>query len=472
MIFNINMPVLFTLLLTQLFFSTGYASNISNAILPKDDISSIVIDGQKFKVENNLKDISQALYLTINYQQWSDVKRFLAAYQKLSGHDAVLINFAQGGLARNEGNLALAASLYQEILRQKPDLTRIKLELARVYFEDQKNREAKQLMEELSKQKQLPKIVLKNIDGYIKAIEQRDRWRSSFSLSSVYDDNINMSSRRSKYVYILDDKCEGNECIVKMEAPKRIKALGNAYNGTLSRRYQLVGHHGIFGRGMFDGEFYPQYHDGNENVFSLIAGYNFKNRNHDLSIAPLFEYRLDAGRPEYNAVGTQLDWQWALTDRTIFSTFLEHERFSYQPRFHWKNGDIFLSNFMLSHAIAHDVTLFGGTNWSYRTNKQLVSSYHQWGATVGISGPLYYSGIEGSLFATLKKQHFGAYNGFLGARRRDSGQIYNASVKFPVAEILGMRPSITFRHTHNRSNASWIYSYDQNEVRIQLEKYF
>ncbi|WP_422824270.1 surface lipoprotein assembly modifier [Xenorhabdus siamensis] len=33
-------------------------------------------------------------------------------------------------------------------------------------------------------------------------------------------------------------------------------------------------------------------------------------------------------------------------------------------------------------------------------------------------------------------------------------------------------PSVTFRHLHNRSNVSWQYSYDKNEVQIQLEKYF
>ncbi|PHM38852.1 porin family protein [Xenorhabdus innexi] len=462
-----KMPVLSVLLLASFFFSTGYTKDRVNTTSPQNDISSIVIHGKAFQVENNLRDIAQALYLTVNYQQWPDVKRFLTAYQKLPGHDAILINFAQGGLARSEGNLTLAASIYENILRQKPDFTRIKLELARVYFEDQKNREAKQLMDELSKQEQLPKIVLKNIDGYIKAIAQRDRWRSSFSLSYIYDNNINMSpNMKSTCLLFIDGKCK-----VEREIPKGIKTWGSAYHGTLSRRYQLAGHHGIFGRGMIDGEFYPYYHDENENTFSLIGGYSFKSRDYDLSIAPLFEYKLQSGTPEYHAVGARIEGLWAITARTVLSTDLEHKRFSYRPVYHWKNGDIFSSYFTLSHLISHSFTLFGGTNWSYRNSKQPANRYQQWGATAGISGPLS-SGIDGSLFMTLEHQRFGAYNALLGARREENKQIYTASAKFPVAQILGVTPSITFRHTRNRSSVGWLYSYNKNEVQIQLEKYF
>ncbi|MBD2816307.1 DUF560 domain-containing protein [Xenorhabdus sp. Flor] len=455
-----NVAVLLASLLTSLLFSTGYANDISNAISPK-------IHGQEFKVKNNLKDIGQALYLAINYQQWSDIRRFLSIYQKLPGHDVMLVNFALGGLARREGNLTLAASLYQKILRQKPNFTRIKLELARVYFEDHKNREAKQLMDELSKQHQLPATVLKNIDRYIKAITQRNRWRSSFSLSYIYNDNINMSpNMKPDCLLILK-----GECKIEREIPKAIKEWGSAYHVTLSRRYQLVGHHGILGRGMIDGEVYPHYHNGNENTFLLVSGYNFKSRDHDLSLAPLFEYKQQAGITEYHAVAAKIEWQWAVSDQTFLSAEFEHKRLSYQPLYHWKNGELSSSYFNLSHAIGNDFILFGGTGWSYRNNQQPAARYQQWGVTAGIAGPLY-SGIDGSLFATLKTQRFGAYSALLGAKRQDNEQIYTASVKFPASRILGMTPSVTFRHLHNRSNVSWQYSYDKNEIQIQLEKYF
>ncbi|MDE9571643.1 hypothetical protein KKJ16_22230, partial [Xenorhabdus bovienii] len=91
-------------------------------------------------IESSPKGIGQALYLAINDQQWRDIRNLVVIYQELPEHNPLLVDFAQGSLARLEGNLALSASYYEKILRQQPNSTRIKLELARVYFEDHKNR--------------------------------------------------------------------------------------------------------------------------------------------------------------------------------------------------------------------------------------------------------------------------------------------------------------------------------------------
>nr|WP_269749518.1 surface lipoprotein assembly modifier [Xenorhabdus lircayensis] len=72
----------------------------------------------------------------------------------------------------------------------------------------------------------------------------------------------------------------------------------------------------------------------------------------------------------------------------------------------------------------------------------------------------------------MGKQRFGTYSELLGAKRQDDEQLYTAAIKFPAAKIFGMTPSFTFRHRRNHSNVNWLYSYDKNEIQIQLEKYF
>ncbi|MBD2795735.1 DUF560 domain-containing protein [Xenorhabdus sp. 18] len=425
------------------------------------------IHGQKIKVSSNLNEIGQALYFAINYRQWRDVRRLLLAYQKLPGHDPFLIDFAQGRLAYREGNLALATYYYQKILRQKPNFTRIKLELARVYFEDQKNRESKQLFEGISQQQQLPEMVLNNIDSYLAEIALRNGWQSSFSFGYTYDDNINTSSNQ-KPICLLSTE---GKCIIKREVPKPIKAWGGTYNAALNRRYQLVGHHGIFGRGLIYGENYPHYHSKNENRFLLVSGYNYKNRFHDFAFGPLFEYQQSAGKTEYHAIGAKMEWRWAVTRQTTLNVELEHKKLSYPSPYRWKDNELSSSYFSLSHAINEKLMLFGGGNWRYQNNQDPADRYQQWEISAGIAGQLY-PRINGSLLITLRKQRFGAYSALLGARRQDNEQIYTAAIKFPAAKVLGMTPSLTFRHRHNHSNVSWLYSYDKNEIQIQLEKYF
>ncbi|CAM3653030.1 porin family protein [Xenorhabdus thuongxuanensis] len=442
-------------------------NKVLNSISIKDRFSLTVTHGQEFKVENNLKDISQALYFAINHQQWQDVRRLLPIYQKIPGYDPLLSDFAQGRLAHLKGNLTLATSYYQKILRQKPNFTRIKLELARIYFEDHKNQESAQLFKEISKQYQLPEMVLKNIDRYLAAITLRNDWSGSFLFGYAYDDNINMSPNQ-KPICLRSIK---GKCIIERGVPKPIKAWGGTYSATLSRRYPLVGHHGIFGQGLIYGENYPNYHDENENMFLLISGYSYKNRSHDFSFGPLFEYQQRAGNTEYHAIGAKIEWQWTITEQTALNVELGHKKLSYQPLYRRKDGELSSSYFSLSHAINDKLVLFGGGNWSYRNNQQPTARYQQWGISAGIAGQLY-SRINGSLLVTLRKQRFGAYSPLLGARRQDNEQIYTAAIKFPAAKILGMTPSLTFHHRHNRSNVNWLYSYDKNEVQIQLEKYF
>ncbi|WP_231854438.1 porin family protein [Xenorhabdus doucetiae] len=438
-----------------------------NPLSAKHDSLLNIIRRQKIKVSNNLNDIGQALYFAINYRQWRDVRRLLLAYQKLPGYDPFLIDFAQGRLAYREGNLALATSYYQKILRQKPNFTRIKLELARVYFEDQKNRESKQLFEGISQQQQLPEMVLNNIGSYLAEIALRNGWQSSLSFGYTYDDNINMSPNQ-KPICLVSEK---GKCIIKRQVPKPVTAWGGTYNATLNRRYQLVGHHGIFGRGLIYGENYSHYHNENENRFLLVSGYNYKNRFHDFSFGPLFEYQQSAGKTEYHAIGAKMEWQWAITKQTSLNVELEHKKLSYPPIYRGKDNVLSSSYFSLSHAISEKLILFGGGNWRYGNYQDPADCYQQWGVSAGIAGQLY-PRINGSLSFTLRKQRFSAYSALLGARRQDNEQIYTAAIKFPAAKVLGMTPSLTFRHHYNHSNVNWLYSYDKNEIQIQLEKYF
>ncbi len=436
-------------------------------ISPQKGVSWLVIHGQKLKIRNNINDIGQALYLAINDQQWQEVSYFLAIYQKMPAHDPLLVYLAKGALARIQGNVALAIAYYQKILHQQPNFTRAKLELARLYFEDQNNRASEKLFKEISQQHQLPKMVLKNIDRYLQAINQRDGWHGSFSFGYAYDDNINMSPNQKASCLVF----KSGKCVLERHIPKPIKEGGETYNATLSWHYQLVGHHGIFGRSLIYGEHYPHYHDENENTFLLIGGYNYKSRTQDFSFGPEFEYKHHAGNTEYHAIGAKIEWYWNITDQTTLNVELGHKKLTFQPLYHWKDGSLFSSNFRLSHTIGDGAVLFGGGNWDYRHAQQPTVRYQQWGVNAGITGQLY-SGINGSLFITLRKQQMGRYDPLLNARRQDNELISTASVTFPGTKIGGMTPSITFKHRHNRSNVNWLYSYDKNEVQIQLEKYF
>ena len=103
---------------------------------------TITIDGQTLRVERTVDDLGQALYLSLQHQQWGAAQRFLDEYIELPGHDPLLRHYAQGGLARVAGNHRRAANEYEALLAAQPDFLPARLELARVYAEDQRDRDA------------------------------------------------------------------------------------------------------------------------------------------------------------------------------------------------------------------------------------------------------------------------------------------------------------------------------------------
>ncbi|MFP0274761.1 tetratricopeptide repeat protein, partial [Acinetobacter baumannii] len=64
---------------------------------------------------------------------------------KYVGYDRALTDFAEGAVARSQGQLKLAEQKFQSSLKQQPHNLICELELARVLFEQQKNKEAARL---------------------------------------------------------------------------------------------------------------------------------------------------------------------------------------------------------------------------------------------------------------------------------------------------------------------------------------
>ena len=93
---------------------------------------TLTLDGQTVRVERTVDDLGQALYLSLQHQQWQAAAAFLAEYIELPGHDPLLRHYAQGALARVAGDHSRAAQAYEALLAAQPDFLPARLELARV----------------------------------------------------------------------------------------------------------------------------------------------------------------------------------------------------------------------------------------------------------------------------------------------------------------------------------------------------
>ncbi|PQQ32019.1 hypothetical protein C6H69_14315 [Photorhabdus luminescens] len=439
----------------------------------KTDHLSIVLNGQTFSVENNVNDIGQALYLAINHQQVKDVERFLLIYQKLLGHDTQLVHFAQANLARSQGDLAAAEQHYQAILQQQPDFTRAKLELARVYYENQKNREASLLFNEISvasrdNENKLPPAVIKNITNYQEAINLRNSWRGSFSVGYIFNDNTNMSPDKPP---ACTEYHKDVGCITERRLPMAKKANGISYDATLRKIYPLSGHHGIFLRSMTYGESYRHHSEENENTTSTYLGYSYKAQKDDFLMGPVVEFNYVGNHSRYRTTGVKTEWMHILSKNLALNLEGEYKQFRYHKLYNHNDGNMTSVYTTLSYYLTDQTITFAGGDWVNKTSVEKVDDYQQKGVRAGISTQLY-PGINAVVFTALRQRQFGDYSVPLNARRKDNEQFYAAIVSMPKFEIFGLTPVITYRFRKNSSNVDWLYSYNKNEVLVKFEKYF
>ncbi|MDR8230297.1 tetratricopeptide repeat protein, partial [Acinetobacter baumannii] len=141
----------------------------------------------EYSVEQNPNDLAKALYLAVMQKQWLKATVYLEHYKKYVGYDRALTDFAEGAVARSQGQLKLAEQKFQSSLKQQPHNLICELELARVLFEQQKNKEAARLFISIQDQlKQsdpavIPSGVLTTVNTFVQALKKRDSWQGSVS---------------------------------------------------------------------------------------------------------------------------------------------------------------------------------------------------------------------------------------------------------------------------------------------------
>ncbi|QKJ51258.1 hypothetical protein G9396_11810 [Providencia rettgeri] len=167
-------------------------------LLPDD--MSINLSGKTYTLRNNAQDLGQAIYLAINHRQFQDVQRLLKRYQALSDADPLLILFAKAEIEKSQNHYPRFIAYYQQILALSPQFLRVKLELARAYFEDNQNKESLALFQSLINDETLalPAGVQQTIQQFIGAIENRTAWTGSLSFGYKYNSNINQAPNKDK----------------------------------------------------------------------------------------------------------------------------------------------------------------------------------------------------------------------------------------------------------------------------------
>ncbi|MGR0306595.1 surface lipoprotein assembly modifier [Acinetobacter beijerinckii] len=444
-----------------------------------DELPNIVINGQVFEVEKNQDDLAKALYLAVMQKQWGNAAVYLKHYQQYEGYDHALTDFVEGALARAQGQLKLAEQKFQSSLNKQPNNLICELELARVLFEQQKNKEAARLFTSIqnklgqSDRAVIPPEVEQTVHLFVKALDQRDSWQGSIAIGPSYATNLNSSSEQSKTWTLYGMDKEGNIIPAQMTrgSPKVISATGMDYEVSLIKRFSLYGNHGISLRGLAYGQSYDDHADYNESTLNINAGYSFFDLKNQISIAPLFEHKRYANDGLYNAWGARAEWMRFIAADKAFKLEAEIKDLDYQK---YKTLDGIESSVMFTFwkILPKQWTLFSGLDvLDHDTQEKYMAAYQQQGLRLGLSKS-WNVGLNTTLFSSYRWRQFDRYAESLEARRHDFEQNYTFVVQIPRFKFYGVTPNLSYRYNHNNSNVDWLYSYDKHNISLKLEHRF
>lgn len=405
--------------------------------------------------------LNQALMM----RDYTHAEQFLNIYRTWDKHDPILVDFAQGAIWRSQGKHAQAIALYRNILKQKPDLPTVRLDLSAMLFENQQIKESAEQFA-LAKQAGLPEDVLPRIAQYEQAIAQRNQWQISGGLSYQSDSNINNVSdaeaiRLPQFGNLLFQKDDDY-------LPKSGRGL--SYNLSAQRDVNVSGNHYAVVGASVDGVSYWNQHDYDDITARAVLGYRYKNLQYDASILPFVEKRWYGGESYYTRSGVDMGasrWLSAKWRASVNGTLAwKHYANKRQGRdAQISTGATYLAN--------NKTYFFGGVNYGRDKlhhapsgSSKRIGAYVGWGQTWG-------KGLGTRLSVNRYNERYdGRHYIFTDTRRHDKVWAVNTAVWNQKLSFWGITPRLNWRYSKVKSNIDALHSYDKHRVFVDFEKSF
>ncbi|SPL71902.1 surface lipoprotein assembly modifier [Acinetobacter stercoris] len=451
--------------------------------LSETGLPNIVVAGQELTVEQNQDDLAKALYLSVMQKQWNKSQVYLENYKKYPDYDRALTEFAEGAMLRAKGKLKLAEKKFKNSLKIQPNNLITELELARVLFEQQKNKDAKAnfqtIQNKLNKSDpaMIPTGVSNAVSMFLTALKQRDAWQGAISFGPTYGLNINNSSDQTIQTSISQFVCdnESKKCgIVQVpnywKTPAKKNGSGLDLEGTINKRFALKSNHGISIKGISFGQYYFDQHEYTDATYNLNTGYSFLNQKNQINVAPLYEYRRYGHDTLYHAWGGHADWMRFISANQAIKIDAEIKDLNYK-KYRVQDGQQYslLSTFW--QILPNQWTLFSGLDWFKQDAKdKALNTYDQYGIRLGLSKSWGW-GINTTLFSSYRWRQYEQYSAVIGVRRHDFEQNYTLVMQMPKFKFYGITPNLTYRFNKNESNYG-LFPFDKQSISLKFEHQF
>lgn len=406
--------------------------------------------------------LTTAAKLAIAGGDLEGARRILA--QELAAEPrSVEARFLLGQIEGQQENWDKAAEQYRIILVDHPELTRVRLELARALFELKDDVTAEYHFRLAMAAPEVPEALIDNVSRYLAAIRTRKNYSFFLDIGIAPDTNLNAAPAQSQVALF------GIPFQLSEEARQK---SGVGIVASVNGEYLIPLGTANDDRWRAGGSLYrTEYAGGAFDDMQLRAqtGPQFRFPLGDVSLLGVYAQRWFANDPYNRGYGGRIEAGYSLTPQLRLDGFLEGLSVRYDTQ-------TFLDGAAITSAL---FTTWGLDQQSYLrfiagagTERTRFPGFSNYSTRFGVGYLRNFPfGVTAYVQPEIQLYNYDARNELFGVERYD--RIYRVQLSFYKRDfqILGFSPTFNYYFTYDDSNIEF-YSFTRNQVQIGFTREF
>lgn len=380
-------------------------------------------------------------------QQWQAAQVALQDVAQDPTADPIELLFLGGMIAIGNQNYASAIAQFQKILLKRPDISRVRLELARAYFLAG-NDDGAQYHFERVLASNLPEPVIANVQNFLAQIRARRSWQFGFNFALLPDSNVNQGTSAQTMIIA------GLPMTLSSDA-RETSGLGVMWQLYGEKRWDIADQWRFTSSGNLLRKDYGK-HRYNDMTLYARLGPRYLFEGGDTGFGISLGKRLLGDHPYNNAHGLYVDMNRQLGERWLTYVSLESQQYRFA---HGKGepGSLATASGKLRYMLSPVSQVEGGLDLTRDTTISTVMRHKIVGVSLGYRSEAPFGLLYGVNVYTSRSR-YPVFQGFFNAFRID--ELISATVDVTKRDwkIFDFSPTVAVTVIHNNSTIP-LYSY-------------
>jgi len=353
------------------------------------------------------------------------------------------LDFLRGTLAVDNGDYDTAIIYFRAILARKPELNRVRLDLARAFYLKGDDAVAEYHFH-LAEAAGLPPAAQANVDKILNEIKRRKKWGVDASFGIEPSTNIN-SATNAQTVDLYGTPYQLSQSAQKTSGVGVVGSLAGSYQFDLTTNSRLMVGSSVNGTDYI----HHNFDDNSANAF--IGPRILIGQASEATVEATATERWLGGQDYYTGGGGRVEGKTTLTPRLQLDGAVAVQQLNYSSNFSAFTGPVTTLSTGATYGL--DAQSFVRLDGAVIHEQTAVAAFRDMQYYIG---PNYYRefphGFTGNLGVNADFAYFDAPLAAFGVKRHDTTMNYQVGVSNRTINLFGFMPVVTYIHTNRYSD--------------------